>query len=563
MSIFLYRIIKFKIGQNMFNSEKKSVWDALKSHKAEIENLSMREMFAQEPDRFGKYSLKFEDLLVDYSKNIINDKTLELLFELAKTSNLNTKISDMFGGEQINFTEMRAVLHTALRNGSDRPVFVDGHDVMPDIRNELDKALNFADLVRNGEYKGFSGKAISDVVNIGIGGSHLGPEMLYTALLPYSGNVKVHFVSNVDPSDITEKLKGLNPETTLFLIASKTFTTQETMANAGQARSWFLNHSGTDISAVSKHFAALSTNIAACKTFGIAEEQIFGFWDWVGGRYSLWSVIGLSTALSIGSENFRKLLGGAYLMDEHFRNSPVEKNIPVILALIGVWYSNFWGAATHAVIPYDQYLVKFSEFLQQLDMESNGKRINSSGNEVDYTTGPVIWGTIGTNSQHSFFQLIHQGTQMIPADFIAGSSCRSGNNSQHDILMSNFFAQTEALMKGKNESEVRIELTASGMSDDEIISLLPHKIFPGNKPTNTILYKELSPETLGMMVAMYEHKVFVQGIIWELNSFDQWGVELGKQLAKGILGDINSGTEINSHDSSTNSLINYYLENRG
>lgn len=547
----------------MFENEKKSVWDALKTHKSEIESLSMREMFDHELDRFDKYSIKFKDLLIDYSKNIINDKTLELLFELAEKSNLSVKISEMFGGKHINFTEIRAVLHTALRNVSDSPVFVDGRDVMPDIRKELLKALNFADLVRSGEHKGFSGKSISDVVNIGIGGSHLGPEMLYTALLPYSGKVKVHFVSNVDPSDVTEKLKGLNPETTLFLIASKTFTTQETMANAGQARSWFLDNSGADISAVSKHFSALSTNISACKTFGIAEEQIFGFWDWVGGRYSLWSVIGLSTAISIGSENFRKLLNGAYLMDEHFRNSPIEKNIPVILALIGVWYSNFWGAATHAVIPYDQYLVKFSEFLQQLDMESNGKRINSSGKEVDYTTGPVIWGTIGTNSQHSFFQLIHQGTQMIPADFIAGTSCRSGNKSQHDILMSNFFAQTEALMKGKNESEVRNELTASGMSDEEINSLLPHKIFPGNKPTNTILYKELSPETLGMLVAMYEHKVFVQGIIWELNSFDQWGVELGKQLAKGILGDINSGNKIISHDSSTNSLINYYLENKG
>jgi glucose-6-phosphate isomerase len=400
------------------------------------------------------------------------------------------------------------------------------------------------------------------VVNIGIGGSHLGPDMVCAALKPFSGNIAVHFVSNVDPSDITDKLKSLNPDTTLFLIASKTFTTQETMANANKARSWFLENSNGSQESISKHFVALSTNISACQEFGISEKNIFGFWDWVGGRYSLWSVIGLSIAISIGSDNFRKLLNGAYLMDEHFLNTEFNKNIPVILALLGIWYSNFWGASTYAVIPYDQYLVKFTEFLQQLDMESNGKRVSSDGKTVDYSTGPVLWGTIGTNSQHSFFQLIHQGTQLIPIDFIASVTCRSGDKAQHNILLSNFFAQTEALMKGKTEQELRSELMNSGLEESEILKLLPHKVFPGNKPTNSILYDELSPEMLGMLVAMYEHKVFVQGVIWELNSFDQWGVELGKQLAKSVLSDFDSETAISNHDVSTNSLINYYISKK-
>ncbi len=544
----------------MKNSLKNEIWKELSEHKNKIEIRSMRDMFVSDPERFDKYSIFFEDLLLDYSKNLINDKTLELLINLAEHSDLKENIEAMFTGEKINFTEKRAVLHTALRNLSGNSVSLDGKDIMPEIKSELDKAMKFADSVRKGIHKGFTGKAITDVVNIGIGGSHLGPDMVCTALAPYSGDVKVHFVSNVDPTDINDKLKSLNPETTLFLIASKTFTTQETMANAEKSRQWFLSHSDNDEAALAKHFAALSTNIEACEKFGIANYRIFGFWDWVGGRYSLWSVIGLSIAVSIGSENFLKMLDGANKMDEHFRYTPFERNIPVILALLGIWYANFWQASTYAIIPYDQNLLKFTEFLQQLDMESNGKRITKKGSIVDYSTGPVIWGTIGTNSQHSFFQLIHQGTQLIPADFIAGTDCRSGDKSQHDILMSNFFAQTEALMKGKTEDEVRVELEAGGMNNKDIESLLPHKIFPGNKPTNSILYQSLTPETLGMLIAMYEHKVFVQGIIWELNSFDQWGVELGKQLAKGILSDFANNKEVTGHDSSTNALINYYLE---
>jgi glucose-6-phosphate isomerase len=545
------------------NTEKKEIWQKLSILKNEIESKHLRNIFESEPDRFDKYSIRFNDILLDYSKNIINDDILNLLLNLAEKSSLKENIESMFTGEKINFTENRAVLHTALRNLSGEKVFFEGQDVMPDIENELNNSLNFAENVRKGNHKGFTGKTITDVVNIGIGGSHLGPDMVCTALSSYSGLAKVHFVSNVDPSDITQKLKNLNPETTLFLIASKTFSTQETMANANKAKQWFLSHTNTDSETISYHFAALSTNISVCKEFGISDKNIFGFWDWVGGRYSLWSVIGLSIAISIGSENFRKLLNGAYSMDIHFRNTPFEKNIPVILAVLGIWYDNFWGAGTHSIIPYDQYLVKFSEFLQQLDMESNGKRITKSGNDVNYSTGPVIWGTIGTNSQHSFFQLIHQGTQMIPVDFIAGIENHSGDSEQHSILLSNFFAQTEALMKGKNEIEVRDELEKSGMNEDEIQKLLPHKVFPGNKPTNTILYKLLTPEVLGSLIAMYEHKVFVQGIIWELNSFDQWGVELGKQLAKGILADINKNEKVTNHDSSTNGLLNYYLNNKG
>lgn len=546
----------------MFAAEKSKVWKKLENHKKELGNLQLRQLFENNSDRFDDFSIEFGGILFDYSKNIINEKTMNLLIELAEYSNLKGKMELMFTGDKINFTENRSVLHTALRNMSDTSVFVDGRDVMPDINAELNKAMTFVDLLRNGTLKGYKGKPISDVVNIGIGGSHLGPDMVCAALTPYSGKIKVHFVSNVDPSDITEKLKSLDPQTTLFLIASKTFTTQETMANAGKARKWFLENSNGDLKAISKHFVALSTNISACETFGIAKNNIFGFWDWVGGRYSLWSVIGLSIAISIGSDNFRKLLNGAYMMDQHFRNTKFNQNIPVILALLGVWYSNFWGATTHAVIPYDNYLTKFTEFLQQLDMESNGKRIARDGSTVDYTTGPVIWGTIGTNSQHSFFQLIHQGTHLIPMDFIVGVKSRSGDIEQHDILLSNFFAQTEALMKGKSEQEVRIELKNSGLDESQIAILLPHKVFPGNKPTNTILYDELTPETLGMLISMYEHKVFVQGVIWELNSFDQWGVELGKQLAKNVLSDLSSDKEINSHDASTNALIKHYVMKR-
>jgi len=543
-------------------SKKNTIYQKLEEHKRLLESTNLRELFENDTLRFEKYSLKFNDILLDYSKNFINDETLELLIQLADESYLTKKIDAMFTGKKINFTEHRAVLHTALRDLSDEPVYVDGINVKPEIKNNLNKVLDFAESIRNGIYLGYADKIITDVVNIGIGGSHLGPEMVCTALSQYSGSVKVHFVSNVDPSDISEKLKHLNAETTLFLIASKTFTTQETMANAAKAKKWFLKSCSNNTDAVSKHFIALSTNINACLEFGISKNNIFGFWDWVGGRYSLWSAIGLCIAIYIGADNFIKLLNGANQMDKHFRNTPLNKNIPVIMALLGVWYINFWNATTQAIIPYNQYLLKFSEFLQQLDMESNGKRVNSAGKELNYATGGVVWGTIGTNSQHSFFQLLHQGTHFIPIDFIAGIHPESGDIEQHEILLSNFFAQTEALMKGKNDEEVREELNNTGLNHEEIDFLIPHKVFPGNKPTNSIVFSSLTPENLGSLIVMYEHKVFVQGIIWEINSFDQWGVELGKQLAKGILNEIKLNKETTSHDSSTNGLINYYLDNK-
>ncbi len=543
-------------------SSKIEIWEKLSNKKKEFENKHLRNIFQNEPERFKKYSINFNDILFDYSKNLIDDEIINLLIELAEKSDLKDSIEAMFSGKKINFTEKRAVLHTALRNLSSNNVYFENYNISNDVKLELNKALNFAENIRNGVFKGFTGKNITDVVNIGIGGSHLGPDMVCTALSHYSGDVKVHFVSNVDPVDISDKIKFLNPETTLFLIASKTFTTQETMTNANKAKQWFMSKSNADTNSIAYHFAALSTNISACKEFGISEENIFGFWDWVGGRYSLWSVIGLSIAIYIGTENFKKLLNGAFLVDEHFRNQPFKQNIPIIMALLGVWYNNFWNANTYAVIPYDQYLIKFSEFLQQLDMESNGKSIDKRGNKVNYSTGAVLWGTIGTNSQHSFFQLIHQGMQLIPIDFLVGIENLSKNQSQHDILISNFFAQTEALMKGKNRDEVRAELEKSALKEDEIKDLLPHKIFDGNKPTNSIMYKKLNPETLGSLIALYEHKVFVQGIIWEINSFDQWGVELGKQLAKGILAEIKENKTVTNHDSSTNGLINHYLSNR-
>ncbi|MFA7626298.1 MAG: glucose-6-phosphate isomerase [Candidatus Kapaibacterium sp.] len=544
----------------MFESEKQKIWDSLSTVAERFKIYNLRQAFEDDTARFEKYSLKWETLLVDYSKNLIDEEVFRLLMDLARTSGLQASVESMFNGDKINFTENRAVLHTALRADGSSNVVVDGDNIMPEIIETRKRMLKFADAVRNKEFKGYTGKTISDVVNIGIGGSHLGPDMVVTALEKYQGDVKIHFVSNIDPIDITNKLKKLNPESTLFLIASKTFTTQETMTNADFAKKWFLSHGNAEYSDVSKHFVALSTNIESCREFGIVEERIFGFWDWVGGRYSLWSSIGLSIAISVGSDNFMKMLEGARKMDMHFRNTPFHQNIPVILALLGVWYADFLNAATFAIIPYEQNLIKFPEFLQQLDMESNGKKVRKNGEKVNYKTGPVVWGTIGTNSQHSFFQLIHQGTHLIPADFIASVHNHSGNSEQHKILLSNFFAQTEALMKGKTEQEVKLELRNSGINEDDINKIYAHKIFEGSKPTNSIMFNSLTPETLGMLIAMYEHKVFVQGVIWELNSFDQWGVELGKQLAKGILNELRQAEPVNSRDSSSNGLINYFLQ---
>jgi glucose-6-phosphate isomerase len=485
-----------------------------------------------------------------------------LLLGLAHDSKLSDKIEVQFAGEKINNTENRAVLHTALRNRGSESVYFEGIDIMPGIRKVLEQMKQFTNDVHSGKFSSYTNQRFTDVVNIGIGGSDLGPKMVCNALKKYaSGKVNIHFVSNVDATDIEETLRNLNPETTLFVIASKTFTTWETLTNANTAKSWFLN-SGASEADVAKHFVALSTNHKACNEFGIPSENMFEFWDWVGGRYSLWSAIGLPISLYIGYDNFEKLLDGAFKMDTHFRNTLFEQNIPVLMALLGIWYVNFWGFDSHAVIPYDHYLERFSEFLQQLDMESNGKRVSRDGMLLDYSTGPVIWGTIGTNSQHSFFQLLHQGTGTIPADFIAFAQSLNPTDEHHNILMSNFFAQTEAMMMGKNADEVELELNSANMTESEIKKLLPHKLFPGNKPTNTILIDKLTPETLGMLIAMYEHKVFVQGVIWDVNSYDQWGVELGKQLAKSIYPELNSTIKIQSHDGSTNGLINHYNSRR-
>jgi glucose-6-phosphate isomerase len=524
--------------------------------------MKMKDLFATDPERFDKFHVRLGDILLDYSKNLITDKTMSLLIELARQAGLPARIEMMFTGEKINFTEKRSVLHTALRNRSKEPVIVDGKDVMPDIRKVLVKMRKFTESVRSGEWKGCTGLPITDIVNIGIGGSDLGPAMVCAALKPYSDKINTHFVSNIDGTHIVGTLKKLNPETTMFIIASKTFTTQETITNAMTARDWFRKNIKGYSQDMTKHFVALSTNTAAVKDFGIDPANMFEFWDWVGGRYSLWSAIGLSIALSIGMDNFEDLLEGAYEMDQHFRTSPFDKNIPVILALLGIWYNNFFNTKTYAVIPYDQYLEYLPDYLQQLEMESNGKSTDSSGQNVEYPTGPVVWGKAGTNAQHSFFQLIHQGTQMIPADFLAPVVSQNPSGMHHDILISNFLAQTEALMIGKTEEEVRKELEKQGMPEEEIESLLPHRVFVGNKPTNSIFYQKLTPKTLGSLIAMYEHKVFVQGTIWNINSYDQWGVELGKQLAKKILPELTSNEIVDSHDSSTNALIKFYKEMR-
>jgi glucose-6-phosphate isomerase len=546
--------------RNMSKLVELQEWKELKRHFDLVRNLQMKDLFLKDEKRFEKFSIKFKDILFDYSKNRITEDTVKLLVELAEKSGLKSAIEDMFNGEKLNFTEGRAVLHTALRNRTENPVFVDGKNVMPRVRRVLSQMNTFCDDVHSGKWRGYRGEKITDIVNIGIGGSDLGPYMVTTALKPYAvEEMNVHFVSNVDGTHIAEVLKKLKPSTCLFIIASKTFTTQETLTNANSAKKWFLENTGGNIENVKKHFVALSTNTEAVREFGIDIENMFEFWDWVGGRYSLWSAIGLSIGLYIGFKNFVELLSGAYEIDEHFRNTEFSGNIPVMMALLGVWYRNFFGASTYAVIPYDQYLEHFPAFLQQLDMESNGKYVTKTGERVDYATAPVLWGEPGTNAQHSFFQLIHQGTELIPADFIGAKESHNKIGEHHRILMSNFFAQTEALMKGKSEEEVRSELEGSGLSKEEIARILPHKVFEGNKPTNTIFVNKITPKNLGSLIAMYEHKVFVQGVIWNINSFDQWGVELGKQLAKTILGELKSGQKVTNHDSSTNGLINYYL----
>ncbi len=533
-------------------------WQKLETHFETAIDFDLNELFKNDASRFAKYSLKFADILVDYSKNLITEETIELLLGLAKEIKLDEAIEEFFAGEKINQTEGRSVLHTALRNTSDRKVIVDGKDVMPEVREVLQKMKSFSDQIISGNWKGYTGKPISDIVNIGIGGSDLGPLMVTEALRPYKKeNITAHFVSNVDGTHIAETLKGLNPETTLFLVASKTFTTQETMTNAFTARDWFMK-AAKENEHIKKHFVALSTNKEAVVSFGIDSNNMFEFWNWVGGRYSLWSAIGLSIACTIGYENFEKLLLGAHNMDEHFRTTPFEANIPVILALIGIWYNNFYGAETEAILPYDQYLHRFPAYFQQGNMESNGKQVDRNGQGVDYQTGPIIWGEPGTNGQHAFYQLIHQGTKLISCDFLAPANSQNPIGDHHAKLLANFFAQTEALMKGKSEDEVRKELKAANKSEEEIAFLLPFKVFEGNIPTNSILFDTLTPEVLGSLIAMYEHKIFVQGIIWNIFSFDQWGVELGKQLANQILPELADNKEVSTHDSSTNSLINAY-----
>ena len=538
-------------------------YKSLLSHYQTVSSLHMGDLFAKDPKRFEKFSLRFGDILLDFSKNRITDETLRLLLELARWAKIEQWRDRMFRGDKINITENRAVLHIALRNRSNRPILVDGQDVMPGVNAVLAHMREFSEAIRSGKWKGYTGKAITDVVNIGIGGSDLGPVMVTEALRPYSkAGLRVHFVSNVDGTDIAEKLKILSPETSLFIVASKTFTTQETLTNAQTAKDWFLA-SAKNPAAVAKHFVALSTNEKDVTQFGIDKQNMFEFWDWVGGRYSLWSAIGLSIAVFIGMDNFEQLLAGAFAMDEHFCAAPLDKNLPVILALMGVWYNNFFGAQTEAILPYDQYMHRFPAYFQQGDMESNGKSTDRQGKTVDYSTGPVIWGEPGTNGQHAFYQLIHQGTKLIPADFLAPMESQNPVGRHHVILLSNFFAQTEALMKGKTDAEVRAELTKQGITGAAQDELTPHKIFTGNRPTNSIMFRKLTPLTLGSLISMYEHKIFVQGIIWNINSFDQWGVELGKQLAKAILPELDKPGEITSHDSSINGLINYFKSNRG
>ncbi|XP_055694780.1 glucose-6-phosphate isomerase [Lutzomyia longipalpis] len=529
--------------------------------------INIKELFENDSSRFDKFSLKIStpadgDILLDYSKNRITEAGWKLLLKLAEVRKVTEARNAMFSGQHINITEDRAVLHVALRNRSNQAILVDGKDVMPDVRAVLAHMKEFSEQVISGSWKGYTGKAITDVVNIGIGGSDLGPLMVTEALKPYNKGLRVHFVSNIDGTHMAETLRRVSAETTLFIIASKTFTTQETITNATSAKSWLLEQA-KDPAAVAKHFVALSTNTEKVKAFGIDEKNMFGFWDWVGGRYSLWSAIGLSIALYVGFENFEKLLEGAFFMDEHFKSAPLEKNAPVILALLGIWYANFFGAETHALLPYDQYLHRFAAYFQQGDMESNGKGVTKGGQRVTYGTGPIVWGEPGTNGQHAFYQLIHQGTRLIPCDFIAPAQTHNpiAGGVHHKILLANFLAQTEALMAGKTEAQARKELEQSGLAGEKLDKLLPHKVFTGNRPTNSIVVRKVTPFTLGALIALYEHKIFTQGIIWDINSFDQWGVELGKQLAKAIEPELATQDPIKSHDSSTNGLINFLKAN--
>jgi glucose-6-phosphate isomerase len=533
----------------------------LSQHYDEARHLNMRRLFEQDSERFAQFSLQFQDILLDYSKNLISSETLALLLELAKASDVETWRDRMFHGEKINDTEHRAVLHIALRNRSDKAITIDGEDVMPAVRSVIDHMSDFAGRVRSGEWKGYTGKRITDVVNIGIGGSDLGPKMVYEALKPYRHpEMKAHFISNIDGAHTEEVLEQLDPETTLFIVSSKTFTTQETITNANTARQWFLA-AAAEPQHIAKHFVAVSTNRNAVIDFGINPDNMFEFWDWVGGRYSLWSAIGLSIVLLVGVENFIALLEGAHAMDSHFAAAPLPENMPVILAMLGVWYNNFFGAETHAILPYDHYLRSLPMYLEQADMESNGKSVDRDGHHVNYNTGPIVWGATGINGQHAFYQLIHQGTKLIPADFIASEQTHSKLRQQHDIMMSNFFAQTEALMRGRTLEETCEAIQSAGIKVDDVRDRLPHMVFEGNHPSNTILLKKLTPYNLGALIALYEHKIFVQGIVWNLNSYDQWGVELGKQLAKKILGEIESSETATDHDSSTSNLIRHYLQN--
>ncbi|MGG8306208.1 glucose-6-phosphate isomerase [Escherichia coli] len=545
------------------NPTQTAAWQALQKHFDEMKDVTIADLFAKDGDRFSKFSATFGDqMLVDYSKNRITEETLAKLQDLAKECDLAGAIKSMFSGEKINRTENRAVLHVALRNRSNTPILVDGKDVMPEVNAVLEKMKTFSEAIISGEWKGYTGKAITDVVNIGIGGSDLGPYMVTEALRPYKNHLNMHFVSNVDGTHIAEVLKKVNPETTLFLVASKTFTTQETMTNAHSARDWFLKAAG-DEKHVAKHFAALSTNAKAVGEFGIDTANMFEFWDWVGGRYSLWSAIGLSIVLSIGFDNFVELLSGAHAMDKHFSTTPAEKNLPVLLALIGIWYNNFFGAETEAILPYDQYMHRFAAYFQQGNMESNGKYVDRNGKVVDYQTGPIIWGEPGTNGQHAFYQLIHQGTKMVPCDFIAPAITHNPLSDHHQKLLSNFFAQTEALAFGKSREVVEQEYRDQGKDPATLDYVVPFKVFEGNRPTNSILLREITPFSLGALIALYEHKIFTQGVILNIFTFDQWGVELGKQLANRILPELKDDKEISSHDSSTNGLINRYKAWRG
>jgi glucose-6-phosphate isomerase len=534
-------------------------WQALARHHAEIEGVHMRDLFAADPRRFEAFSVEVDELLLDCSKHRATAETMRLLFDLARQAEVFEWRDKMFSGEKINRTEDRAVLHTALRNRSNRPIFVDGADVMPGVNAVLAKMRAFTESVRSGAWRGHTGKRIADVVNIGIGGSDLGPAMVSLALEPYwQSGMRAHFVSNVDGTHLAEALRHVSADETLFVVASKTFTTQETLMNARSARAWLVEKLGSE-AAVPRHFVAVSTATEEVEKFGIDPANMFAFWDWVGGRYSLWSAIGLSIALMIGMDRFDELLAGGHAADEHFRSAPMEKNAPVMMAMLGIWYANFFGAATHAILPYDQYMSRFAAYFQQGDMESNGKRVDRDGHPIDdYTTGPIVWGEPGTNGQHAFYQLLHQGTRLVPCDFIAPFETHNPLGRHHEVLLANFFAQTEALMRGKTEAEARAELVAQGTKPGRVDELVPHKTFPGNRPTSSIVFPSLTPRTLGLLIALYEHKIFVQGIVWRIFSFDQWGVELGKQLAKKIEADLEKPDLVSNHDGSTNALINRY-----